>query len=110
MLCVTRCTIFEIRNKFKKVCPAKQNTYIIIKLCLRPPPSIIKFLCLLYINKRAQKHNNKIFKQTMVLIYYFQAKDIRHMNLPCFTLSKINPSKIGGLDYEIHLNPNMLIK
>lgn len=46
----------------------------------------------------------------MVLIYYFQAKDIRHMNLPCFTLSKINPSKIGGLDYEIHLNPNMLIK
>ncbi len=104
MLCVKRCGIFEICTKFK------QNTYFLIKLCLRPPPSIIEFFCLLYINKKAQKHNNKIFKQTMGLIYYFQAKDIRHMNLPCFTLSKINPSKIGGLHYEIHLNPNMLIK
>ncbi len=29
---------------------------------------------------------------------------------PCFTLSKMNPSKTIGLHYELCLKPNMLIK
>jgi hypothetical protein len=29
---------------------------------------------------------------------------------PCFTLSKVNLSKIARLHYELHLKPNMLIK
>jgi hypothetical protein len=29
---------------------------------------------------------------------------------PCFTLSKIDPYKIGGLHYELHLKPNLLIE
>ncbi len=51
----------------------------------------------------------KLFEQTIDPIYRFQAKDIKHdMCPPCFTLSKINPSKIGGLHYELHLKPNLL--
>jgi len=38
-------------------------------------------------------------------------KKIKHDTCPpCFTLSKVDPSKIGGLHYELHSKPNMLIE
>jgi hypothetical protein len=38
-------------------------------------------------------------------------KDIRHdMCPPCFTLSKVDLSKIDWLHYELHFKPNMLIE
>jgi hypothetical protein len=44
-------------------------------------------------------------------MYCFQAKDITHdMCPPCFTVSKIDPSKTSRLHYELHFKPNMLIK
>jgi hypothetical protein len=48
----------------------------------------------------------------MSSIYCFQAtKKKRHDTCPpCFTLSKVDPSKIGGLHYELHIKPNKLIE
>jgi hypothetical protein len=73
MLCVKRCTIFEIRNKFRKVCLVEQYIYIIIKLCLRPPPSIIEFLCFFYINKRVKNTINKYL--TKHWVWYIISKE-----------------------------------
>jgi hypothetical protein len=95
----------QIHNQFRKVFQTDKNIDTINKLCLKLTPSIPRFPHLLYINKTIQEHSTKWFEQTIGRIYHFQAKDIKYDTCPpCLILSKIDPSKIGGLHYELHLN------